>query len=44
MSAAKKQQSQQQATSSIIKQMHGADKLQDTRSVSVLSPSKGPRE
>lgn len=40
MGSAKKQRSQQQATSSIIKQMHSADKLQDTGSIAVLSPSK----
>lgn len=42
-SSARKQQSQQQATSSIIKEMNSADKLQDTGSVSMLSPSKRPR-
>ena len=44
MNSAKKQRGQQQATSSIIKKMHSADKLQDTGSISMLSPSEDPRE
>lgn len=40
MGSARRQRSQQQATSSIIKEMHGADKLQDTGSIAMLSPSK----
>ncbi|KAK2600990.1 hypothetical protein N8I77_010475 [Diaporthe amygdali] len=38
MGNARRQRSQQQATSSIIKQMHGADKLQDAGSISMLAP------
>lgn len=40
--SAQKQQSKQQATSSIIKEMHGPGKVQDTGSIAMLSPRKNP--
>lgn len=42
MGSAKKQRSQQKATSSIIKEMHSQDKLQDSGAISMLSPRKQP--
>lgn len=40
--SAQKQRSKQQATSSIIKEMHGPNKVQDTGSIAMLSPRKNP--